>query len=114
MPGAEVPITDDAHRPSVEGTVPVSFAVDARDDIEEIALVGDFNDWSPTAHPMLRVDHRFSTTVHLRPGCRHRYQFLVNRERWENDWAADDYEETTEGAYVSVIDLQDRSSRNHS
>jgi 1,4-alpha-glucan branching enzyme len=76
-----------------------------RADIRSVAVVGDFNDWSPTATPMRRDGGRFCTTVRLTAGYRYRYQFLVDGERLENDWAADDYEETDRGAYVSVIDL---------
>jgi 1,4-alpha-glucan branching enzyme len=100
-----MPIAAHDRRRGHDGSVAVTFTVDARDGVEAIALVGDFNDWSATTHPMSRVNHRFSTTVRLRPGCRHRYQFLVDGEQRENDWAADDYEEVSDGAYVSVIDL---------
>jgi 1,4-alpha-glucan branching enzyme len=100
-------------RATRNGAVDVIFIVDARHDIEDIAVIGEFNDWSPTAHPMSRNDHRFTITVPLRPGRRYRYQLLVNGKRRENDWAADDYEEMPDGAYVSVVDLEPGRTPTH-
>jgi 1,4-alpha-glucan branching enzyme len=100
--------TDRLHRVA-SGATDVVFTVDARPDIESIHLVGDFNEWSYTATPMRRRGSRFTAALQLGPG-RYRYQYLVDGERWENDWAADDYEETPAGAYVSVREVADDGS----
>jgi 1,4-alpha-glucan branching enzyme len=43
-----------------------------------ISLVGDFNQWNPTAHPMKQMpDHSWLLTVELKHG-HHRYAFLVD------------------------------------
>lgn len=43
-----------------------------------VNLVGDFNEWRPTAHPMQQgPDKAWTTTVNLKPG-HHRYAFLVD------------------------------------
>lgn len=43
-----------------------------------VALVGDFNGWNPTAHPMHRMpDRSWLIHVELRHG-HHRYAFLVD------------------------------------
>ena len=92
--------------------VAVRFRVDAREGIERVSLVGDFNDWSRDLNPLRRHGDRFTTTVQLANGQRHRYQFVIDGNRWENDWRADDYEETASGAFVSVVDLRtDHGSR---
>jgi 1,4-alpha-glucan branching enzyme len=95
--------TDRQHRVAPDASE-VVFTVHARPDITSIHLVGDFNEWSYAATPMRRRGTRFTATLKLAPG-RYRYQYLVDGERWENDWAADDYEETPAGAYVSVLEV---------
>lgn len=60
-----------------------------------VAVVGDFNDWDPTATPLSTVGRGelWSVIVPLPPG-RHRYSFLVDGSRWVADptapLAADD------------------------
>ena len=45
-----------------------------------VNLVGDFNEWRPTAPPMQQgPDKAWTTTVNLKPG-HHRYAFLVDGE----------------------------------
>jgi 1,4-alpha-glucan branching enzyme len=58
----------------------------------KVALVGEFNDWDPERTSMKRrKDGSFSITLDL--DCNHEYQYkyLIDNERWENDWAADKY-----------------------
>jgi 1,4-alpha-glucan branching enzyme len=50
------------------------FAPQAR----QVALVGDFNDWRPDAHPMIRQpDGSWHVVIPLNHG-HHHYQFLVD------------------------------------
>jgi 1,4-alpha-glucan branching enzyme len=50
-----------------------------------VALVGDFNDWNPSTHPMKRGRGKvWRIEVELPPG-RHEYKFLVNGGEWWND-----------------------------
>ena len=45
---------------------------------QTVRLVGDFNNWSPTAHPMKRMpDEAWLLQVEL-PHGHHRYAFLVD------------------------------------
>ncbi len=45
---------------------------------KSVALVGDFNEWKPTAHPMKHMpDRSWLLTVELKHG-HHRYAFLVD------------------------------------
>jgi 1,4-alpha-glucan branching enzyme len=87
--------------------VGVSFIVPTRPGVVSMAVVGDFNDWNTAATPMHLDDGVFSATVHLRTGRRYRFKYLVDGERWENDWAADDYEPNFTGGDDSVVDLVD-------
>jgi 1,4-alpha-glucan branching enzyme len=72
---------------------------------EQITVVGDFNDWSPTATPMQRSDDGFVAEVLLHSGRTYRFRYLVDGERWENDWAADSYTPNEFGGDDSVLDL---------
>jgi predicted carbohydrate-binding protein with CBM48 len=51
-----------------------------------VTLVGDFNDWSMAATPLVRAEGGgvWSVTVPLVPG-RYRYAFVVNGTVWQND-----------------------------
>lgn len=54
-----------------------------------VAVVGDFNDWDPAAHPLARAaaGGLWAVTIPLAPG-RHRYAFVVDGRRWAPDPAA--------------------------
>ena len=94
-------INRDSGHPSTE----VTFEVPASAGARSASLCGDFNDWSPQAHPMSRLDDgRFQITIAL-PAGRWRFRYLLDGHRWENDWAADDYEPNVYGGQDSVIDL---------
>jgi hypothetical protein len=60
----------------------VRFAL--RAPAERVTVIGDFNDWDPTATPLTRRDGEWSATVALKPG-RYRYAFLVDGSRLEAD-----------------------------
>jgi len=69
-----------------------------------IALAGDFNGWSVTAHPMNKgPDDVWSVDVDLPPG-RHEYKFLVDGKQWWNDPEAPKIPNIwgTENSYVDV------------
>jgi 1,4-alpha-glucan branching enzyme len=87
------------------GVVRITFEVPASC-ARTVTLCGDFNDWSPDAHPMTRLeDGRFRVSLDLVVGRRWRFRYLLDGHRWENDWAADDYEPNIYGGQDSVVDL---------
>lgn len=56
---------------------PVNFVCHATQ-AQSVSLVGDFNQWNPSAHPMTRMpDRSWLLRVELRHG-HHRYAFLVD------------------------------------
>lgn len=89
----------------IDGTVDVRFRAEAHSDVARIVVVGEFNEWSTSTHPMVRVDDHFELTLALRSGRRYRYKYLVDDARWENDWLADDYVANEHGGDDSVLDL---------
>ena len=64
----------------------------------EVHLVGDFNDWDTKSLPMKRLrSGEHTLTVDLEPGREYHYRYLIDGNRWENDWHADRYERTPYG-----------------
>lgn len=94
-----------AGEPAVE-LVQIEFRMPADHlDSHHVQLAGEFNGWSKTATPMRRSGAHFVATVSLVPGRTYRYKFLVDGERWENDWSADAYVPNEYGGDDSLIDL---------
>jgi hypothetical protein len=54
---------------------------------------------------MEREGDEFVTRIALSPGRAYRFRYLLDGERWENDWAADAYVPNEFGGDDSVIDL---------
>ena len=69
--------TRDWARKRVKPSKPINFFFAARE-AESVYLMGDFNGWSPSSHPMQRrVDGWWFLQVPLTHG-HHQYQFLVD------------------------------------
>jgi hypothetical protein len=61
----------------------VRFALEAPD-TQQVAVVGDFNNWDPRATPLEHHGGTWAVTLSLRPG-RYRYTFVVDGARWVAD-----------------------------
>ena len=85
--------------------VVVTFRLPPEVRADRIAVAGDFNDWSPRALLMQKGDDGFFAVVRLEAGRAYRFRYLIDGERWENDWAADLYVPNEFGGDDSVIDL---------
>lgn len=67
-------------------------------------VVGEFNDWSISANPMKQLKNgEFKTIVDLESDREYKFRYLVNGERWENDWNADKYLKNVYGTDDSVV-----------
>lgn len=87
-------------------TCRVTFNVPADVEAKKVFLCGDFNDWNEKSHPLTRrKDGRFSTTLTLETGREFRFRYLLDGERWENDWEADGYLPNEYGSEDSIIKL---------
>ena len=70
----------------------------------EVHLVGDFNEWDHTATPMTKNENgEFVVTLTLEPNSDYQFRYLIDGERWENDWNADRYEPNQYGVQNSVV-----------
>src|SRR5881394_1028092 len=89
-----------------DGQVEVTFEVDAAVQAERAHLCGEFNDWSQDADQMeQKPDGGFTLTKNLEGGRSYRFRYLLDGERWENDWAADTYVPNEFGGDDSLVDL---------
>ena len=89
-----------------DGQVEVTFEVDAAVRAERANLCGEFNEWSQSADEMDRKpDGGFTLTKQLPGGRSYRFRYLLDGERWENDWAADNYVPNEYGGDDSLVDL---------
>lgn len=87
-------------------TCQVTFSLPAEVGAARAVLVGDFNEWTASSHQMRRYPSgRFSITLKLPAGASYHYRYLLDDERWENDWEADRYEPNAYGEENSVVDL---------
>ncbi len=58
-----------------------------------VSVVGDFNDWKPGAHKLIRRNNGTrSASVTLPPGSRVRFRYLGTNGRWFDEAAADDHD----------------------
>jgi 1,4-alpha-glucan branching enzyme len=86
--------------------VSVTFTIDPGVGAQSAAVCGEWNDWSADADVMRRdAEGGFSTTVDLEAGRAYRFRYLLDGERWDNDWAADAYLPDGFGGDDSVVDL---------
>lgn len=84
----------------------VTFTLPSEVQAETAVLCGDFNGWDPSVHPLLRaVDGSFVVELELEAGQSYAYRFLLDGNRWENDWEAERYETNGFGSDDGVIDV---------
>ncbi len=75
-----------AYLKTKKGTVKVTFELPAQVEAKQAVIVGEFNDWDPTATPMKRKrDGSFSASLNLESGKEYRFKYWLDKARWEND-----------------------------
>jgi len=76
----------------------------AAPDARAVCIVGDFNGWSIYANPMKKLrTGDFTITLEVEPGREYQFRYLIDEDRWENDWNADKYVKSPYGSDNSVI-----------
>ncbi len=69
-----------------KGIVKITFELPSAVEAKEAVVVGEFNNWDPSATPMKRKkDGSFSAALNLESGKEYRYKFYLDGARWEND-----------------------------
>ena len=91
---------------AAKGKARVTFTVDPRVGAQAAAVCGEWNDWSADAGVIHRdAEGGFSLTVDLDAGRAYRFRYLLDGQRWDNDWAAQAYVANDFGGDDSVLDL---------
>jgi 1,4-alpha-glucan branching enzyme len=67
----------------------------------EVFLAGDFNDWNPRSHRMVRKEGAFHKRLKLAPGT-YEYKFVVDGE-WRTDPSAAEQRPNEFGSMNSVV-----------
>ncbi|MEM8962137.1 MAG: isoamylase early set domain-containing protein [Acidobacteriota bacterium] len=82
----------------------VTFKVPPPVEADQVALVGEFNEWEPEAHRLKkRKDGSFSLTVSLDSGRDYRFRYLVDGEVWTNDDEPDKFVPNRYGSADGVV-----------
>lgn len=83
----------------------VTFTIPADDQVEQAAVVGEFNDWDPVKGKMpKKIDSgNYALTISLKPGNNYRFRYLINDSEWSNDSEADGFVDNEYGTQDSVI-----------
>lgn len=69
-----------------------------------VKLVGDFNDWNAAKGvPMVLKNDEYSIIIELETNREYQFRYLIDNEKWENDWQADEYMRTPFGCDNSVV-----------
>ncbi len=77
---------------------------DAAPKAHKVAIVGDFNDWNLSKTRMKKLKNGdYSITLSLHSKREYRFRYLIDDNRWENDWGADKYIPNPFGCDDSVI-----------
>ena len=76
----------------------------AAPDAKSVAITGDFNDWNASATLMKKLKNSdFKATLKLPCKREYRFKYLIDDNRWENDWTADKYIPNAFGSDDSVV-----------
>ena len=91
-----------------KGKVRVTFTLPPLEGVKQICLVGDFNNWSMTEHPMSKgKDGNWTAAVTLEAGHEYQFRYLADGQVWHNDWEADGYRPNQYGSDNSVVSLEE-------
>ena len=92
-------------RPDGDGMVYATFCLEYGEGQHDVSVVGEFNGWSHTANPMHYDGHGYTAELVVASGREYRFRYLIDGDRWQNDWAADSYAPNEYGGDDSVLDL---------
>jgi hypothetical protein len=90
------------------GTVQVTFIVEPirRGSGQRLAVVGEFNEWDPTRHPLVPGgDGRWRAGVVLDAGRRYEFRYLSDTGQWFDEPDADDWADNGAGQHNSIVQV---------
>jgi 1,4-alpha-glucan branching enzyme len=73
-------------REARSGEMRVTFVLPREEPEGRVSVVGDFNDWTPGVHTLVRRSNGTrSVRVALKPGTTYRFRYLGENGRWFDD-----------------------------
>jgi len=89
---------------SGKNEVKVTFVLPADHPHKDASVVGEFNDWDPSANKLIkRNNNTYSTAVILEKGKSYAFRYYAPDGSWFNDEAADDYIQNEHGSVNCVV-----------
>ena len=85
------------------GKVRITFQLPADDPPQDVAVVGDFNEWDPAGAGLRRRGAHRTVSVTLAAGRCYCFRYRTADGRWFNDEAADGHESNGLGDENCVI-----------
>ena len=102
--GAIVSLKKQYPKAGSECKVTFSLSTESAGSAGTAYVVGDFNNWDPSANPMKRLkDGSFTATINLKKNQEYQFRYLLDGKRWENDWNADKYVANEHGSENSAV-----------
>ena len=84
--------------------VKVTFSMPYSEGQPAMSVVGDFNEWEPSATKMVKRNNgTCSVSITLDPGKRYSFRYYLEDGAWVNDEAADAYEASEHGSENCVL-----------
>ncbi len=72
--------------------VTFSLPAEAAPEAQEVKLVGEFSEWTKSPIEMKKLKNgSFKTTIDLEVGKEYEFRYIIDGDKWENDWEADAY-----------------------
>ncbi len=77
---------------------------EAANGAQMVTIVGDFNKWNLTENKMKKLKSGdFTLTLNLPCNREYRFRYLIDANKWENDWFANKYVPNDFGTEDSVV-----------
>lgn len=92
--------------------VTFSLPKEATETATSVKVVGDFNEWNTEEGIKMKALKKggFKAVVNLETGKDYQFRYLIDDEKWENDWAADEYIANEYGEDNSVVSLTETAA----
>ena len=70
----------------------------------EVVVLGEFNNWDQSKGLQMKpTKSGYTAALELEAGRNYQFRYLIDNEKWENDWAADGYVPSPYGVDNSVV-----------